>query len=50
MDYPLNKFSARVSNFDENVSWTSIKCDSLNSNFIVSSKSLAKDKLISTKN
>ena len=33
-----------------NISWPPINCDSLNSNYILSSKSFAKDEMISTKN
>ena len=33
-----------------NISRSPISCDSLNSNYIVSSKSFAKDEMISTKN
>ena len=43
----LNKSPARVS---INISRPPIKCDSLNSNYIVSSKHFAKDETISTKN
>ena len=43
----LNKSPARVS---INISRPPISCDSLNSNYIVSSKSFAKDEMISTKN
>ena len=43
----LNESPARVSS---NISWPPISCDSLNSNYIVSSKSFAKDEIISTKN
>ena len=39
----------RVS-FSSNISRSPITCDSLNSNYIVSSKSFAKDEIISTKN
>ena len=42
----LSESSARVS---INISWLSINCDSLNSNYIVSSKGFAKDEMISTK-
>ena len=46
----LNKSPARASTFHENnVSWPHFKCDLLNSNYIVSSESLAKNELISTK-
>ena len=43
----LNESPARVSS---NISRPPISCDSLNSNYIVSSKSFAKDEIISTKN
>ena len=43
----LNESPARVSS---NISRPPISCDSLNSNYIVSSKSFAKDEMISTKN
>ena len=43
----LNESPARVS---INISQPPISCDSLNSNYIVSSKSFAKDEMISTKN
>ena len=43
----LNESPVRVSS---NISRPPISCDSLNSNYIVSSKSFAKDELISTKN
>ena len=43
----LNESPARVS---INISRPPISCDSLNSNYIVSSKSFAKDEMISTKN
>ena len=43
----LNESPARVS---VNISWPPINCDSLSSNYIVSSKSFAKDEIISTKN
>ena len=43
----LNESPAHVAS---NISRPPISCDSLNSNYIVSSKSFAKDELISTKN
>ena len=47
----LNLFSATVSNLHENkVSWLHINFDCLKSNYAISSESLAKNKLISTKN
>ena len=47
----LNESPARVSNFRENnIFWPPIYGNSINSNYIESSESLAKDELISTKN
>ena len=43
----LNESPARVA---INITWPPINCDSLNSNYIVSCKSFAKDETISTKN
>ena len=45
----LNETPARSSNFDEKDSLTPINCDSLNSNYVVSFESLAKNEMISTK-
>ena len=45
----LNESATRVS-ISSNISRSPIGCDSLNSNYIVSSKSFTKDEIISTKN
>ena len=45
----LNESATRVS-ISSNISRSPISCDSLNSNYIVSSKSFTKDEIISTKN
>ena len=52
--WPLEDFNespGRVSIFHENsISWAPINCHSLSPNYIVSSKSFAKDEIISTEN
>ena len=45
----INESATRVS-ISSNISRSPISCNSLNSNYIVSSKSFAKDEIISTKN
>ena len=45
----LNKSATRES-ISSNISRSTVSCDSLNSNYIVSSKSFTKDEVISTKN
>ena len=47
----FNESPGRVSIFHENsISWAPINCHSLSPNYIVSSKSFAKDEIISTEN
>ena len=46
----MEHFSESLARASINISWPPINCDSLNSNYIVSSKSFAKDQMISTKN
>ena len=50
--YRESLISNFISIFDENnnVTWPTINCDFLNSNYIMSSKCFGKDEMISTKN